>query len=154
MNHKERDHMTLRVFEPMRDVLTLREAMDRMFEDAVVRQPGGRRRQTLTLPLDIDEQPDKLVVRAPVPGFEPSQIDISVQGDVLSLRGTQSEEHEQSEGGSFLREWRAGSFQRVVQLPAVVESEKAKAGYKHGVLTIELPKVTEQVTRKITVSVE
>ena len=58
------------------------------------------------------------------------------------------------EGGSFLREWRVGSFQRVVPLPAVVEGEKAKASYKHGVLTIELPKVTEQVTRKITVSVE
>lgn len=146
--------MTIRIWEPMRDFLTLREAMDRMLEDAVVRTPSGRRQAVMSVPLEIQEQADKVVVRAPVPGFEPEQIDIQVQGDILSLHGTQSEAGEVEEGGWVLQEWRSGSFQRVVQLPATVDSDRSKASYKNGVLTIELPKVTEQVTRKISVSAE
>ena len=146
--------MTLRLWEPMREVLTLREAMDRMFEDAVVRAPGGRQQSMMSVPLEIEEQDEKVIVRAPVPGFEADQIEISVQGDVLSLRGTQEETRKSDSGGTVLQEWRSGSFQRVVQLPSVVDSDKATATCRSGILTIELPKVTEQITRKISVKAE
>lgn len=146
--------MTIRIWgQPMRDFLSLREAMDRMFEDAVVRAPGEGRAQ-MTVPLEIGEHEDKLVVKAPVPGFEPDQIDISIQGDILTLRGSYTEEQERDEGEKYMSEWRVASFQRVVQLPSTVEGDKAKAHYKNGVLRIELPKVAAQVTRRIEVDVE
>jgi HSP20 family protein len=147
--------MTIRLWDPMRDALTLREAMERMLDDAVLRPWGGvRGQQAMSVPLDIREMPDMIVVKAPVPGFAAGQIDISVQGDVLTLTGKREDEKETKEGTSYLREWHMGSFQRVVQLPAAVDSDKAKASYKSGVLTIELPKVTEQITRKISVQRE
>ena len=143
--------MSMTMWQPMRDILTLREAMDRIFEDAVVRRPAERRSDAYTLALEITEQDDKIVVRAPVPGFEPEQIDISVQADVLSIRGAVSQEATKEEKGYHLREWRSGNFQRVVQLPCSVESEKAEAAYKNGILTVSLPKATQEISRKIEV---
>ena len=143
--------MTLRVWEPMREAMTLRDAMDRLFEDAWLRRPTEGAASAYRLPVEVIEQADKVVVRAPVPGYEPDQIDISIHGDVLTIKGMIEQSEEHAEGNVHVCEWRQGNFQRSVQLPEVVDGDKAQADHKNGVLTIHLPKAPQSIARKIAV---
>ena len=104
-----------------------------------------------SLPIDLIEKDEEFVVRAVVPGFEPKQIDISVQADLLTLSGEVKEEKETNQENYHVREFRSGSFQRKVRLPANVDSDKASADYKNGILTIHLPKAQANGVKKIPV---
>jgi HSP20 family protein len=104
------------------------------------------------LPLEIKEEDDALVVRAAVPGFAPEQIDVTVQGDTLTIRGrSETESTDEREGNYHLREWRASSFHRSVTLPTPVASDAAEAEIKHGVLTLRLPVREDAAARRIAV---
>jgi HSP20 family protein len=107
-----------------------------------------------SLALDVKETPDRFIVTASVPGVPSSDIDITVLGDTLRIRGQRKEETEESgEGGRWLlRERRFGSFERTVSLPALVNPEEAGADFKDGVLTITLPKADVAKPRSIPVS--
>jgi HSP20 family protein len=106
-----------------------------------------------SLALDVKETPDKFVVTASVPGVPPSDIDITVLGDTLRIRGQRKEEVEGSGEGNrwLLRERRFGAFERTVSLPSVVESDAATADFRDGVLTITLPKADVAKPRSIPV---
>jgi HSP20 family protein len=94
-----------------------------------------------SLALDVKETPEKFVITASVPGVPLSDIDISVLGDTLRIRGQRKEETEESEAGRWLlRERRFGAFERTVSLPSQVNAEAAAADYRNGVLTVTLPK--------------
>ena len=130
-------------WDPVRDMVSLREAMDRLFEDSFVRPRG--RLATMdgmdTLALDVFESDDDVTVRASIPGVKPENIDISVTGETLTVKGETSEEKEEKTGNYHLRERRYGAFQRSITLPTMVNADKAQAEFKHGVLTLTLPKV-------------
>ena len=120
---------------------SLQREMDRLFEDFFRR--GGLMRPSV----DVVETDDTVVVKAELPGMEPKDVDISVSGDKLTIKGERKAEKEEK-GKTFYRMERCyGSFCRTVELPASVEADKAKADYKNGVLEITLPK-TEQVKAK------
>ena len=138
---------------PLSEGRTMRDAMARLFDDPFFRAPFGSllSRMEPAVPLEIVEHEDAIEIRAAVPGFKPEQIEVQLQGDLLTLRGSVEAQHEEEKGNCYLREWKAESFQRVVQLPGTVDSDKAEAHFVHGVLTLTLPKVPEQVTRKIEV---
>ncbi|MFN3763432.1 MAG: Hsp20/alpha crystallin family protein, partial [Anaerolineae bacterium] len=78
-------------FAPFREMMSLREAMDRLFEESFVRPWSTWRRGTpeepLRLPVDVYTTPDEIVVVASVPGLLPEEVDISIQGDMLTIRG-------------------------------------------------------------------
>jgi len=121
---------------------SLRDAMDRLFEDAFI-QPGwfapvwGAAEM---LPVDVYETDDQLVVKATVPGVKPEEIEVTITGDLLTIKGEFKQEGKVEKPNYLRQERRFGSFCRQVGLPAGVSTEKAKATFENGVLTLEMPK--------------
>lgn len=103
--------------------------------------------------LDLSETDNEIEVSMDLPGFQPNEIDVELHKDVLSIRGEHSEEKEEKEEGRRYHriERRRGSFQRTVQLPAMVQEDKIDANFKDGVLTIKMPKSEESKSKKISV---
>ena len=134
--------MSVSRWEPMNDLMTLRQAMDRLFEDSFVR-PGRviDRSSAAHLPLDIYTTQDAVVVRASVPGVNPDDVDITIGGSRLTIRG---ETQPQTEDGSYLlQEQRYGPFARTIDLAMPVQADKAEASFNNGVLTLTIPKAEE-----------
>lgn len=106
--------------------------------------------------LDMYEEEDKFVVKVKAPGFDSKNVDISIESNSVTITGKSevSEEEENKEKKYYKREIRTQSFTRTVNLPRKVESEKVNASFKHGILTIELPKAQEELPKKITIKPE
>jgi HSP20 family protein len=134
-------------WEPMREMMTLREAMDRLFDDAFTRPINPRDGGWSTPAIDMYQTDDEVVVRAALPGFKADEVQINVTGDVLTLRGETKQQEEQEDRAWHIREQRWGSFERSVSLPTDVTADKAVADFENGILTITLPKA-EQVKPK------
>ncbi len=101
--------------------------------------------------VDVSETAQEVVVQAELPGVDPKEIDISVQGNVLTLKGERKQEKEE-QGANYHRIERAfGAFSRSLQLPAEVDVDKVNAVYKNGVLRITLPKTEAAAAKKIEV---
>lgn len=101
--------------------------------------------------LDMTETPETLVVEAEVPGIDPAQVEISVVGDTLTLKGEKQEERERKSDAYRWTERRFGSFYRAMTLPVPVRADDVTAAAKDGVLTITLPKSEAAKARKIDV---
>jgi HSP20 family protein len=104
--------------------------------------------------MDLVEEKDRLLVQLELPGIDPKNVEINLQGDLLTVSGERKDSSERTEGKVLKREQSYGAFQRTLQLPFRVQSEKVKATYEKGVMTISLPKVEEQVGRQIPVDVK
>jgi len=135
-------------WEPFEDLVSLRDAMDRLFEESFIRPrtwlvpfEGG-------LAVDVYETDDNVVVEAALPGVKPEDIEISIAGDVLTIKGETKDEKEVKAENYIRRERRYGSFCRSVSLPAGLDGDKAEAEFEHGVLKLTIPK-TEEVKPKV-----
>ena len=138
-------------FEPMREMVTLREAMDRLFDDAFMR-PSTLAGSNWQVPaVDMYQTDDEIIVKAALPGIKADEVQISVTGEVLTLKGEVKQEEETKEKTYHIREQRWGSFERTVILPTDVVADKAKADFEDGILTISLPKAEEVRPKTITV---
>ncbi|MBA2595966.1 MAG: Hsp20/alpha crystallin family protein [Chloroflexota bacterium] len=148
--------MSITRWDPWGDIVSLREAMNNLLEESFVRpQPGTPGPgMASSLALDVRETPDRYTVTASVPGVPPSDIDITVLGDTLRIRGHRQEAVEEATEGSrwLLRERRFGAFERTVSLPSVVDADGALADFKDGVLTIMLPKADVAKPRSIPIA--
>jgi HSP20 family protein len=102
-------------------------------------------------PIDVAEKDDEILVRAEVPGCKPDDIDISVQGNTLTISGEKKEETKKEEKGYYYVESSYGSFRRDVTLPVDVEYGKVEAECKDGVLSIKLPKAENAKALKVKV---
>lgn len=138
-------------WDPFRDMVTLREVMDRLFEDSFAkpRRWLAPTEGVETLALDVFESDDDIIVEVSIPGVKPEDIDISVTGDVLTIKGETQETTEEQKGNYHLRERRYGAFQRSISLPTLIKADKTKAEFKDGVLTLTLPKVEEVKPKSI-----
>jgi HSP20 family protein len=132
-------------WEPFRDLISLREAMDRLVEDSYVRPSPGWPvvAGPGTLAVDVYETDDDVVVKTAIPGVKPEDIDISLTGDTLTIKGETKFEEEAKEENYIRREMRYGSFGRTVTVPVPVVADKANAEFEDGVLTLTLPKAEE-----------
>ncbi|HET6597405.1 MAG TPA: Hsp20/alpha crystallin family protein [Anaerolineales bacterium] len=138
-------------WEPVREMMTLREAMDRLFDDAFTR-PISLRDGGLTSPaVDMYQTDDEVVVKAAIPGFKADEVQINVTGDILTLRGETKHEEEKKDKAWHIREHRWGSFERSIALPTEVMADKAAADFENGILTITLPKAEEVKPKTISV---
>jgi len=99
--------------------------------------------------MDLIEEKDALVARFDLPGIDPRDVELSLQGDLLTVKGERRVEHEEKDSKSLRREQFYGAFQRTIKLPCHVEVDKVKASSKNGVMTIHMPKAAEFVGRKI-----
>ena len=126
-------------WEPVQEMMTLREAMDRLFDDAFTR-PVSMRGGSVVPAIDLYQNEDEVVVKASLPGLKSEDVHISVTADVLTLSGEFKQDSEKKETTYHIREHRYGSFERSVMLPTEVQTDKAKADFENGILTISLPK--------------
>ena len=134
--------MTIARFHPMPDVLTLREAMDRLFEDSFIRPTtwSGLPTGQIAVPVDLWDTPDAYHLRADLPGLTAEDIDINVTADTVSISGDVKGHADVSNEGWLRQERRFGKFQRAFSLPTQLESNKVEATFDNGVLTLVMPK--------------
>jgi HSP20 family protein len=140
-------------YDPLSEMVSLRQAMDRLFEDSFVspltwRTIGGGG-DTVNAPLDVHETADEIVVTASLPGMKPEDVDITMTGQTLTLKGEFKSDEEEDRGQYLYRERRFGSFNRTLQLPVRVEGDRAEATFENGVLTLHIPKSEEVKPRQI-----
>lgn len=145
--------MTITNLEPWREMRTLREAMDELLEESFVR-PGQRRMERrqerrLRLPLDVYATPEEIVIVASLPGLTPEEVDITIDGDRLTIQG---ELRAPLENVDYLFQERAyGPFSRTLTLNVPINADEAQAVFENGVLTLTLPKAEESKPRSIEV---
>ena len=137
-------------WEPAREMMSLRDAMDRLFDDAFTR-PLSLRDGWSVPAIDMYQTDDEIVVKAALPGVKTDEVQINVTGEVLTLKGKVKHDEEKQEKAWHIREQRFGSFERSVALPTDVVADKAKAEFENGILTVTLPKADEVKPRTITV---
>jgi HSP20 family protein len=104
------------------------------------------------VPIDVYEKPDAFFLRAAVPGVKPDQLDVSVEKNVLTIRGETKDDWQTEDAKVYRREHRYGSFARSVRLPDNLEVDKIDASFDHGVLTVRIPKspqMLKEQSRKI-----
>lgn len=139
-------------WDPFREMMTLRSAMDRLFDNTFLGAPGEWQAATWSMALDVSENVDEYLVKASLPGINPDDLEVTFNNGVLTIKGEVKEETESKEARWHLRERRYGSFARSVQLPTSINSDAIQASYEAGILTLHLPKVEEAKPRKINIA--
>lgn len=137
-------------WEPIGEMMTLREAVDQLFDRAFTR-PRSTNGVSVVPAIDVYETADDVVVKANLPGLKPDDVQISVMAGVLTLRGDVREENEPKQATYHILERRTGVLERSVMLPVDVVTDKAKADFENGVLTISLPKAESVKPKPIAV---
>jgi HSP20 family protein len=138
---------------PFSELMSLRTAMDRIFDETFFRPvAGGNGEDSLAMPLDIYTTQDALVLEAALPGIRPEDVDIQVLGDTLTLTATSGSDRDEQKGGYHVREVRRGRFTRTVTLPSGLRTDAATATFEHGMLTLSFPKAEQAKPRQIPVS--
>ena len=140
-------------WNPWPNMVTLREAMDRLYDESFVRPRQGwqerPREGAFRLPLDVYTTPEEIVIVASLPGLTPDEVDISIDGDNLTIRG---ELRPPLENVEYLFQERAfGTFSRTMTLNVPIEADKAEAVFENGVLMLTLPKAEETKPKSIKV---
>ena len=103
------------------------------------------------MPLDMTENEDNIMVKASIPGVKPEDLEVTVNGDVLTIKGEMKADEEKHDERYHLRERRWGSFARSISLPAPVKADAVDAEYDNGVLILTLPKTEEVKPKRITI---
>lgn len=143
--------MSLMRWQPFEELMSLREAMDRLFEESIVWPRSWLAPAAQTFAVDIYETKDDVVVKASLPGVKPEDVEVSVVGDTLTIKGEVKEEKDIKEENYIRKERRYGSFCRSFTLPVSVNADKATAEYENGVLTLTLPKAEEVKPKTIAI---
>lgn len=138
---------------PFGEMMTLRQAMDRLFDDDY--RPfrflaGGY--DGPALPLDVTTDAEALTIEAALPGVKPEDVDITVENGTVTITGRTAKERKAEEGSYLLQEIRRGEFSRSVTLPNGLEPDQAEATFEHGVLRLRIPKAEQVKPRQIKIS--
>jgi HSP20 family protein len=143
-------------WDPWSEFVPLRQMMDRLFEDAWLRPSGATGGSTWAgspgsgYAFDLYETPEDYVVNATVPGLKPEDVELTVQGMVLTISGEIKPEVGASESAQYqVRERQYGRFSRQFHLPLAVNADRIEAHLEHGILTVHLPKAEEAKPRRI-----
>ena len=134
--------MAIERWHPFTELMSLRQAMDRLFDDSFVRPSrilstlGEARAPTL----DIYQTPNEVVVKAALPGLKPEDVSIDITGETLTIKRESKAEQEVKREDYLYQERRYGAFSRSVVLPSGLEPDKAEATMEDGVLILTIPK--------------
>ena len=146
--------MVLRRWDPVGDLRRMEENMNRLWRTVGVRDIVGEGAESWVVPLDVVQEAEDIVVRASLPGVRPEDVQVTIEDDVLTIKGESVVEQETKEGSYLMRERRAGSFHRSLRLPDTVDTAKADSGYRHGVLTISFPKQEAKKAKRLEVKIK
>jgi len=145
--------MAIERWHPFTELMSLRQAMDRLFDDSFVRP--YRVLSTLgeaeAPTLDIYQTPNKVVVKAALPGLKSEDVSIDITGETLTIRGEHKAEQEIKKEDYLYQERRYGAFSRSMVLPSGLKPDKAEATMEDGVLTLTIPKAEEAKPKAIKV---
>ena len=150
--------MAIVTWEPFRDLVAVQDRLNRVFDEAFRGAPRGSNEDSAlggqwAPAVDIFEHEGNLVLKAELPGIEPKDVDVSVENNVLTLRGERKFETEVKRDKYHRVERVYGTFSRSFTLPNVVDTDKIKADYKDGVLQVTLPQREEAKPKQIQVAV-
>jgi len=148
--------MSLIRWDPFDDLASLRESMDKLFDEFFTHRPERRRGTPPTVwqpAIEAYETDNDVVVRAEMPGIDPKNVEISVTEDTLTIRGEAKSEQEDRRRNYYRRELRYGAFLRSIALPAGVQGDKASATYKNGILEVKVPKSERAKPKTVKVEV-
>jgi HSP20 family protein len=134
--------MAITRFSPLSDLVSLRDAMDQLFQESVIRPNGwsGIAAGQIAMPVDLWETKDAYHLRADLPGMTPDDIAINVTGDTVTLSGETKSMTDVANEGWLRQERRAGKFQRTFTLPVQIDANAVTATFSNGVLDLTLPK--------------
>ena len=144
---------TITRWDPFQDVLSLREAMNQLMEESFVRPTTAQNGKNFVPALDLSETGEGYLVEAALPGVKPEDVEITVENNVLTIKGETRQETDSKERNFHRLERRFGSFQRTIGLPTTVKADAIQASLTNGVLRLEIPKAEEVKPRKISVNV-
>jgi HSP20 family protein len=142
--------MSMIRWEPGRDLVSLRHAMDKLFEESFT-HPSGFSLELggSVIPVDVFQTENDVIVRATIPGVKPEEVDISVTGTILTIKAERKEEKETKDKDYVRKENRYGMLSRSITLPAEVQADKAIANYENGILFLSLPKAEKEKPKQI-----
>ena len=144
--------MSLQRWDPYREMRTMRNLMDRFFEEPyrLLRMEEGE--ESRTMRVDMHETENEIVLEAALPGVKAEDCDISLRDDSITVSGEiKSERKEEEEGQVYLQERYYGKFQRTIPLPSPVNADKVEATFHDGILRVVMPKTEEQKPRRISI---
>ena len=145
--------MAIERWHPFTELMSLRQAMDRLFEDSFVHPSRSLEAlgEVAAPTLDVYQTPSEIVVKAALPGVKPEDVNIDITGDALTIKGESKAEQEVKREDYLYQERRYGAFSRSVVLPEGLKSDKAEATIEDGVLTLTIPKAEEVKPKAIKV---
>ncbi|MBN1374762.1 MAG: Hsp20/alpha crystallin family protein [Dehalococcoidia bacterium] len=137
-------------WEPLQELVTLRQAMDRLFEDSFVKAPRSTGNGEAAVPaIDVFETEDKVGIKATLPGVKPDDVNINITAEGVVIKGEVKSETETREATFVRKECHYGTFERTIGLPSGLKIDKAEANMENGVLTLEIPKAEEVKPRSV-----
>ena len=136
-------------WRPLRELSNLRKEMDDLWGNLTGEKEFLPRKGEWMPAVDVSETKDSLIVKAEIPGMESKDIDISLSGDLLTIKGEKKQKTEEKKENYHRIETHYGAFSRTIRVPVSVNSEKIKASYDNGVLKITLPKKEEVKAKQI-----
>lgn len=139
---------------PFGELVSLRQAMDRLFEDSFVRPRmwAGSALESSSLALDARVTADELLVQASLPGVRPEDVEITIENGTLTITGESRGESMDEANQYLLQEIRRGSFVRSVTLPNGLEADKARVTFENGILTLRIPRAEQVKPRTIRIT--
>ncbi len=145
--------MVIRHWSPFNELRRMQANMDHLWRVFAPRNSAGSV-ESWAIPMDVTQEGDEMVVHASLPGVNPDEINVSIENNVLTIRGESAGEvQEHKEGNYLMRERRTGSFHRSLRLPDTLDTDKAQPRYENGVLTIAFPKLEAKQAKQLKVSV-
>ena len=145
--------MVIRRWYPFKELRRMPVNMDHLWRELTHGATASAEVESWAAPLDVIQDGDEIVVQASLPGVKPGDISVSIENDVLTIRGRTSGESERKEGNYLMRERRTGAFRRSLRLPDSLDMDQAQPHYDNGVLTIAFPKQEAKQARQLTVAV-
>jgi HSP20 family protein len=144
--------MVLTRWDPFRDLRRWQGFMDRMARDFYQNPNGEEELESWAIPLDVVQEGDNISVLASLPGVALEDIEVSIEDNVLTIKGETRTNRERQEGEYLMRERRVGAFHRALRLPDTVDTDRAASHYDNGVLSVTFPKQEAKKAKQLTVS--
>ncbi|GCE46557.1 HSP20 family protein [Thermosporothrix hazakensis] len=136
-------------YNPFQEFVSLREAMDRLFEDSFI-SPRSSSFIGRGVPANLYETPEEFVLQVPMPGVNPDDVEINVHQDAVNIKW-ETKNTIPDNATVHLRGWQSAQYQHSFSLPAPINSDKTEASYNEGILTLRFPKAEHAKARTIKV---
>ena len=147
--------MELVPWRPFGEVGSFRGEMDKLWDRFFGERPlAGRLAEGWSPSVDISENEDNLLIKAELPGLETKDVNVSISGDLLTIKGEKKKEKEEKDEHHYYMERYSGSFERSFRIPVGVKADKVEAVFDKGVLKVILPKVEEAKKKEIEIKVK